>query len=232
LRRTGRSSRRRPLTWLLAAALVAAAGVAAGASARTAHPCVRTGELRLEAADGTRIAAHRFGRGTSAVVLAHGSRGWVCHWEPYARGLAALGYLVVAFDFRGNGDSERRPYPASTRLAGDFAAAVKAVRRLGAAKVAIVGSSMGGAVAVVAGANIRPPVDAVAAARRLQVPVLYVAAEEDTYFADEARILYEATASPEKTLRNFGGGGHGIALVDSPSESRTLVEAFIRSHTS
>lgn len=224
-------------------ALVAGPALSSEASP-TRESCVRSKPIQFRAADGTSLAGARYGRGTTAVVLAHQSNGNVCQWAFYARRLASLGYLAFPFDFRGHGASQWRPYPASRRLAGDVSAAVKAVRRLGANKVLLVGASLGGIAVVVAGANTRPAVDgvislsgpanyggidAVAAARRLQVPVLYLAAENDDGFTGDARALFQATAESDKALELVPGTEHGVQLVSHPGRARTLVETFIRS---
>src|SRR5919201_1956798 len=184
-----------------------------GEASSSLDGCVRSNVVRFRAADGTRLVGARFGTGTTAFVLAHQSNGDVCQWAPYARRLAALGYLAFPFDFRGHGDSQYRPYPASRRLAGDVSGAVKAVRRLDAKKVVLVGASLGGIAVIVAAANTRPAVDgvislsgpasyagidAVAAARRLRVPVLYLAGDNDDGFTTDARTLYQATTEPGK----------------------------------
>jgi DNA-binding transcriptional ArsR family regulator len=90
-------------------------------------------------------------------VLAHGSRGDLCRWVPYARRLAALGYVAFPFAFRNFGDSQDRGYPLNRRWGGDVAAAVQAARVRGATKVFVIGESLGGSAVVLAAANIRPP---------------------------------------------------------------------------
>jgi dienelactone hydrolase len=225
-------------------AIVAAPGSASAEVAR--HTCVpKAAELRFKAADGTRLAGFRLGGGRTAVVLAHQVRGDACQWGSYARRLAARGYLVIAFDFRGYGDSQYRIGRAADRLSADVAAAAKAARRLGARKVFAVGASMGGTAVLAAGANVRPRltgvvslsgpgvfsrIDALALAPRLTVPVLYVAAEADSDFALDARKLYDATASTDKAIHILPGGLHGVDFVRSDPHARGLVEQFIRSH--
>ena len=143
---------------IIAIALAAAVGVTGSASAEaTRHPCVpKTAEIRFMAADGTRLAGIRLGRGKTAVVLAHQSRGDACQWASYARRLAGRGYLVIAFDFRGYGDSQTRGARAAGRLSADVAAAAKAARARGATKVFAVGASMGGTAVLAAGVHARP----------------------------------------------------------------------------
>lgn len=230
---------------MLVGVVVALVGVVP-APARESHRCVGAGELRFRAADGTLLAGHRFGgkraNGRTAIVLAHQSEGSLCDWVVGARKLAAAGYFVIAFDFRGYGFSRGAKNPA--RYAGDYAAAVKTARALGATTVVLVGASMGGTAALVAGANIRPPVagvvslsgpmfygdlDALEVVPRLTVPVLFAAAKDDNSFTDfpaDARMLYEATASDRKELRIVPGSRHGITLFTSVQK---LVEGFVRS---
>jgi len=213
-----------------------------------AYPgCAPGPDLHFRAADGTRLVGHRFGSGTTAVVLAHQTDGNVCQWAPYARRLAALGYTAIAFDFRGYGLSQRRPYRYSLRLSGDISAAVRAARGLGAQRVFIVGASLGANAAILAAVNTRPFVDgvvslsapatfrfdAIAAAGRLLVPALYVAAELDEggQYAHDAETLYVASATPGKELEIVPGTAHGVRLVAGPGTARDLVEAFLSDHS-
>jgi pimeloyl-ACP methyl ester carboxylesterase len=234
---------------LLTAILAAAASTASAAPQRSAHDCVRGGELWFRAADGTKLVGHRFGKGTTAVILAHQSEGDLCDWLPYARRLARLGYFVFPIDFRGYGFSATRTGAAAYRYAADIAAATKALRRLGKRKVFVVGASMGGIAAVVAGANVSPPLtgvvsvssparyrglDGVKVGPRLRIPVLYLAATEDDNagydFSEDAEALHGAAASTDKRLELLPGSLHGIALVGGSAGARTLVEGFLKTH--
>ena len=100
---------------------------------------------------------------------------------------------------------------------------------------------MGGTNVVAAAANARTVIDgvvsvsaptsygrtdALAAARRLQVPVLYVVGEGDEGFVEHARLLYEATGSADKRLEIFDSSQHGVLLAPEPPV-RSLIEAFI-----
>lgn len=234
---------------LLLVALLAAASTAGATPQRAQHECVRGGELWFYAADGTKLVGHRFGKGTTAVILAHQSQGSLCDWLPYARRLAARGFFVFPIDFRGYGFSQPRYGAASTRFAGDLAAATKALRRLGKKQVFLVGASMGGIASVVAGANIAPPVDGVVsissparygpldgvkAGARLRVPVLYLAALDDDNagydFSEDAKSLYAASASADKRLELLPGTAHGIGLMASSTRAKSLVESFLKAH--
>jgi pimeloyl-ACP methyl ester carboxylesterase len=211
---------------------------------------VTGGELWFRAADGTRLVGHRFGGARpgarTAVVLAHQSNGDLCEWAPYARRLARSGFFAFPFDLRGHGSSKGGQRYG--RLGLDVAAAVRAVRRLGARRVVVVGASLGGIAGVVGAASIRPRVDGLVAvsapariagrldalpsARRLDVPTLYVVAEQDVSapydFPADAGLLYEATPTAEKRLELVPGSLHGVALVAASARVRSLLEAFAR----
>jgi alpha-beta hydrolase superfamily lysophospholipase len=232
----------------LAAAVVLSVGGLGPASARTATPatsCAGRGDVTFRAPDRAHLVGHRFGRGKTAVVLAHQSRASFCQWVSYARRLAARGYTAFVFDFRNNGRSQQVGYGRAGRLAGDVAGAVKYVRSHGATRVFLVGASMGGTAVLAAAANVKPAVagvvslsgprssggvDAQEAAPRLRVPVLYIVAEEDAGggFAADAQALYDRTGSSDKALEVLPGFSHGVSLVAFPGPARDLLEQFLR----
>lgn len=233
---------------LLLAVLLLGAG-ASTAPAAPRHDCVRGGELWFYAADGTKLVGHRFGKGTTAVILAHQSEGSLCDWLPYAKRLAARGFFVFPVDFRGYGFSQHRSGAAAQRYAADLTAAAKALRGLGKKKVFLVGASMGGIASVVAGANARPAVDGVVsissparyrgmdgikAGAKLTVPTLFLATADDDAagydFSEDAARLHAAAAAKDKRLEVLPGPLHGIALMDRSAPARTLVESWLRKH--
>jgi pimeloyl-ACP methyl ester carboxylesterase len=200
------------------------------------------GDVRFRAADGTHLVGHRFGSGTTAVVLVHQSDGDLCQWVPYARRLSRLGYLALAVDLRGYGSSQVRHYPANQRLAGDVAAAAREARLLGARKVVLLGASIGGSAVLAAAANVRPPVagvisvsgsadlvDALQSARRVRVPSLLLAARGDRDFAPDVARLYAALGSSSKQRVVLPGYEHGVQLVTASKRARDLIERFLRS---
>jgi dienelactone hydrolase len=220
---------------------------------RLLETCIRRAErrgiVRFRAADGVRLIGVILGRGRNVVVLAHqgggGAPGDLCAWVPYARTLRAGGYRVLVFDHRAFGSSdESRSNARYRRVDLDVIGAVRLMRARGATRVVLGGASLGGAAVVGAGASLRVPVqgvftiggthtygnlDALRAARRLTVPVLFVAAQEDGEgrFADEARQMYDASPSQNKRLEIFPGAAHGAPqLRDRPV--RALVDGWIR----
>jgi alpha-beta hydrolase superfamily lysophospholipase len=233
--------------------VLALAGFAVGvdsASSLSVHQCVQKDELWFRAADGTKLVGHRFGgkkpAARTAVVLAHMSEGELCVWAAYARRLAAKGFFVLAFDFRGHGFSGG--FEDHSRAPADVVAAVRAVRSLGARKVVVAGASLGGIAAIVAAPRIHPPIQGVVSVSgpaaiagelnarpvvsRLRVPTLYLAAEQDqsgSYdFAAEAQELHAATGTREKAIELVPGALHGTFLVDGSSRVRIVLERFLR----
>jgi alpha-beta hydrolase superfamily lysophospholipase len=246
---------------VLVAAIAGVPAGAAGerASVPEARPlplverCVTRAErkrvVRFRAADRARLVGVLLGSGPRVIVLAHqgggGAPGNLCAWLPYARTLKAAGFRVLVFDHRGFGSSPFA-FRRSSRVDLDVIGAVRFVRARGATKVVLGGASLGGAAVVAAGAAIRPAVqgvftvgathtyesiDALAAARRLTLPVLYVAAENDSVgpFAEQAQQLYEASPSADKRLAVFPGIAHGAPQLRNRGP-RQLVDTWIRDH--
>jgi pimeloyl-ACP methyl ester carboxylesterase len=233
---------------VLVSCAVAVSVLAVGVSGSTAYPgCAPGPDLHFRAADGTRLVGHRFGHGKVAIVLAHQYGGDVCEWTPYAQRLATLGYTAIAFDLRGFGRSQHRTGAALFRYDQDVAAAAKLARARGATKVLLVGASIGANAVVVAGASIKPPVDgvvslsapstfrldAVSAAKKLDVPVLYVAGtiDEGGIYRQDARALYASTAAADKAITLVATAEHGVQLVGHPGKARMQVERFLRAHS-
>jgi pimeloyl-ACP methyl ester carboxylesterase len=103
-------------------------------------------QVSFPADDGGIVYGDLYGKGERGVVLAHGGRFNKAGWEPQARTLAKAGFRVLAFDFRGIGQS-RGNAQASKPDDGrrfDVLAAVRYLRKTGAKAVMVVGASMGG----------------------------------------------------------------------------------------
>ena len=157
------------------------------------------------------------------IVLAHERGGSLCNWASIAPEFANEGYRVLIFDF---GE------PAT--VAREMRAATMKIRELGAKKIILGGASLGGTVALMMAARERNVVGAFSlsapdvygnteglpAVRRFRAPVLFVAAEDDGDFADDARLLYRAAASRDKELLIVPGSEHGTALYAGPSAGR------------
>jgi pimeloyl-ACP methyl ester carboxylesterase len=102
--------------------------------------------VSLPTQDGGTIFADVYGRGGRGVVLAHGGQFHKESWKPQAETLTAAGFQVVAFDFRGFGQStgpgQADVFTAPLHL--DVLAAVRYLHEHGAKTVSVVGGSLGG----------------------------------------------------------------------------------------
>ena len=208
----------------------------------------RRGVIRFRASDGVRLIGVALGSGPLAVVLAHQGGGPpnLCGWVPYARTLAAGGYRVLVFDHRGFGSSGNASRSTRvTRVDYDVLGAIRAMRARGATSVVLAGASLGGSAVLSAAARVTPPVNGVIslssparylrinvlrAVRALRAPVLFVAAEGDSPFDEQAQQLYAACPSPEKRLMIVPGYEHGVSLLPDP-QVRATVDAFIAGHS-
>jgi alpha-beta hydrolase superfamily lysophospholipase len=241
---------------VLAAAVAAVASAASTPPRPLAEKCgnvsgVTSQPFWLEAADGVHLYAVEAGSGSVGVVLAHESPADLCGWLPYMASLAGTGVRVLAFDFRGFGDSDR---PAATRdfiaYDRDFRAAVARLQGDGAKKVFLFGASFGGAAALtyaptlplagvvsfsgethIPGAGL----NGLAALPRLRAPLLIVDARHDRYLSvpDALRLLRRA-GSKDKRTAFYPGGFHGWDLVeDAPyaARVRALVLGWLRAHS-
>jgi alpha-beta hydrolase superfamily lysophospholipase len=208
----------------------------------------RNGVVRFRAADGVRLLGVMLGRGPAAVVLAHeGGTVTLCSWLPYGRTLARRGYRVLVFDAREHGSSSLSRSPSRRfRVDLDVAAAVREMRRRGARSVVLAGGSFGAMASIAAAGAIRPSVDGIVpvspglsyggldaegAARRLNVPTLFVVAQEDADFPEAARTLYDATATQDKRLLVVAGYRHGSGVLAESAEARAAVDRFIDDHS-
>jgi len=124
------------------------AAVAAVLLAGAAEPPER---VTFRTQDGGLVYADMYGKGDRGVVLAHGGRFNKESWALQARTLAKAGFRVLAFDFRGYGQSRGpgQSQPMGAPLHLDVLAAVRCLRKMGAKTVSVVGGSMGGGAAEV-----------------------------------------------------------------------------------
>jgi pimeloyl-ACP methyl ester carboxylesterase len=219
---------------------------------RLQQRCVTQAErrrvVRFRAVDGVRLIGVLLGGGPRAVILAHqGGAGGsdLCVWMPYARSLARAGYRVLAFDHRSHGSSGRaRTVARLTRVDLDVLGAIRLLRARGVTGIVLAGGSLGGAAVIGAGSAASPPVqgvislasptsygtlDALAAARNLLAPALFLSADGDLGFPEAAQALYDATPGHDKRIWIFPGTRHGAPVLRDPAVKHT-VDAWIRSH--
>lgn len=146
--------------------------------------------VALTTDDGAQIAADIYGSGTRGVVLAHGGRFTKESWKDQAQQLVRAGFGVLAFDFRGFGQShgpgDKDMYSAPLEL--DVLAAVRYLHAQGAKTVSVVGGSFGGDAAAKACVAAKPgeisrlvmlASDSDAPANKIKVPVLIIVGRDD-----------------------------------------------------
>jgi alpha-beta hydrolase superfamily lysophospholipase len=132
----------------------------------------------------------------AAVVLLHGFS-W--HRLPWLTGFVPWlqpNYNVLQFDFRGHGDSDDAPITLGTTEQRDVTAAVRFLEHRGYGPIALMGISMGGAVAIMAAPDL--PVAAVvadAAYARVQNPIANIMRERRYPLAGLGAWLIVAAAS-------------------------------------
>ncbi len=190
--------------------------------------------VSLTTSDGLKLDGVSVGQGDLGVVLLHEYPADLCGWWPYANYLADRGMRALAIDMRCLGESECGDRGKAGAIA-DVRAAMAELRQEGAKRVAIMGASYGGAIAVVAGAKLKPAavvdlsgeqslqalvpgyddVDSLAAAPQLRARALFVVARKDNYtpVADMRRV-YRAAGSRSKQLIVLPfEAGHGLAVL-------------------
>jgi pimeloyl-ACP methyl ester carboxylesterase len=205
--------------------------------------------VRFRASDGVRLLGVTMGKGTVGVALGHESSARLCNWMPFARRLAHAGYRVLPFDFRNAGSSATVWTDNAGRLDLDYHAAAAVLRERGATKIVFAGASLGATAALVAAGTSPQPVDAVAelsgpsewpfyldplqVVASLHVPVLYMAAEDDHPYSEDARRFYAQTAEADKQLAILPGGEHGTRLLRGTRgrPGRATLLAFIQATT-
>jgi esterase/lipase len=248
-----------------ALAILFGGGVACGAHERSTVSGPRSIERKCGAAhgahitprwlqtkDGQRLYAAEGGRGTRGIVLAPESPpGDVCGWLPYMATLERSGFRVLAFDFRGTGDSPTPATPGAQNAYGrDFAAAIAHLRREGATTVVVIGASLGGARALAYGAHLDADgiislsgeallpeyhVNALRSMPSLRTPLLIVGSRHDTYLpVPSALRLLRRAGSQDKQSAFFPGSWHGWDIVENApyaKKAQAVVLTWIRTHT-
>ena len=222
----------------LAGVMIMVASAATGWSAPVRAQEAPT-RVSFPTTDGGLIYADRYGSGTKGVVLAHGARLNKESWAPQARVLAEAGYLVLAIDFRGYGQSSGpgQADPLSAPLALDVLAAVRYLRHGGATTVSVIGGSMGGMAAGAAAIAAEPgEIDRVVllaavasgSPERLKGRKLFVVAREDTTGNGTRRLVRiqeQFDKAPEpKRLIVLDGAAHAQWLFQTDQGPRLMDE--------
>src|SRR3954468_3197519 len=187
--------------------------------------------------DGGLISAELYGTGARGVVLAHGGRFTKESWRDQARVLAAHGFRVLAFDFRGIGGSHG-PGQADFDTAPfhkDVIAAVRYLKAHGARNVSVVGGSFGSGAAGDASIEWPGEIDRIVflgaapnlPADKLKCRSLFIVARDDAS-ADGPRLpgiraQYERAPNP-KQLIVLDGSAHAQFLFQTNQRASVMQE--------
>lgn len=156
---------------------------------------------------------------TTAIICSHEHPGTKAEWSDSAPWFAARGYMVLAYDFRGGGESQGQYDP--TRLDRDVLAAIVYVRSKGAKKVILLGASMGADISLIAASKTQ--VAGVIALspeylfglgdadiRAISSPKLFINSEGDA-FASDTQQMFQSARLP-KSLHLYPGDAHGVDI--------------------
>jgi pimeloyl-ACP methyl ester carboxylesterase len=188
--------------------------------------------------DGALVHADVYGTSNLGVVLAHGGRFTKVSWAPQAQTLVKAGFRVLAFDFRGFGQStgpgDSDPLAAPLHL--DVLAAVRYLKAADAKTVAVVGGSMGGTAAADASIEAPGEIDRLVLlaakgsrpAEKLKVRKLFIVSRDDVGGPDIPRLpgiraQYEQAPEP-KELVVLEGSAHAQFLFATDQGERLMGE--------
>jgi pimeloyl-ACP methyl ester carboxylesterase len=224
------------MAWWLARAivlvsLVASIGCGGGdqdvGATTTAAPCGEPGAeaVTLSTRDGGELDAVLLGDGEVGVVLGHQLGSDYCSWVPFAKRLAERNIRALAINF------------VSASPDDDMVVGFDELRRRGADRIILVGASMGGTAALVAAsqldvagvAALSAPrefsgLDALPSVRGLETRALFLVGRQDPPYTADARGLFRAMKTGDKTLVVTDGSEHGTDLLQVPEAERALLE--------
>lgn len=196
--------------------------------------------VTFQSEDGITLGGTLYGSGRVGVVLSHMFPTDQTSWAGLAQKIAALGYLVLTYDFRGYGQSGAQVQV--DQIDKDLRAAVAFIREGGAEKIVLVGASMGGTATVKVAAEdsgiaavvvwssplaFRGLTTELSEVATLTIPALFLGAEADPATADTARM---SEAAPNAALFIYGGNSHGTFALGTPQgiEVETKLLSFIQ----
>lgn len=200
--------------------------------------------LGFSSDDGVELVGDLRGEGEIGVVFAHMFPSDRTSWGEVSALLAEEGFLTLAFDFRGYGDSAGQKEIAENWR--DVIAAARALRDRGVLRVVVVGASMGGTAALVASSRESAAIDGVitlsapstfmglsaepGVLAASSIPKLFVAAEGDGTASQTAQGFYEGSAPP-KRVEILTGADHGTDLLEGRNGEavRRLLLEFLQS---
>lgn len=191
-------------------------------------PAVDAGSrtVTFQTEDGITLSGTLFGASGVGVLLSHMFPADQSSWHAFGRTLADNGYLALAYDFRGYGESGGSKELA--KLDRDVRAAVAFLREQGARQIVLIGASMGGT----ASAKVALSVEAIGLVvlsspqsfQGLNVTAdelnlngassLWIASRDDPVSRD-VEVMYEDASEP-KSIHLYNGAAHGTDIFSTP----------------
>lgn len=225
------------LALILIAALCAAASAAEPKEA-AAEEAQET--VRLTTSDGKTVTGLLSGKGDTALILCHG-RGYktgAASFKKESAALAKKGIRCLALSFRGY-PADAPPWPRDGEL--DIRAAFDHLDKAGAKRIFVLGSSMGGFLALRALKHLEtnPKFGGVivvsaynnAACKASKAPKLFVVAENDRGYYKKTVSCFRAAADPREII-TYKTGGHGQSLFRAHGDGLLdKIAAFIQTHS-
>ncbi|GCE16575.1 alpha/beta hydrolase [Dictyobacter kobayashii] len=198
-----------------------------GVTPTTTIPAITSTLVHFKTSDDVNLAGSMYGSGKIFVICSHELRTTKEIWKDSGmpQRLAALGYHVLAYDFRGNGDSAGTSN--LTILDTDLKAAITFAKKQGATKIVLLGSSMGGTASlkVAASTDVAAVVTLSAPemfptnvtdedVKAIKAPKLFINSEFDDY-TNDTKHMYDVASAPKELHIYTDSNLHGVALFGS-----------------
>ena len=171
--------------------------------------------------------------GRTAIICSHQFPSTKVDWSDSAPWFAARGFMVLAYDFRGRGDSQGQYDPSKEDQ--DLLAAIAFVHSHGAKQVILLGASMGADISLIVAARTR--VAGVIALspeylfglsnneiRAISAPKLFINSAGDSFASDTQQMFQNAR--PPKALHLYAGSAHGVTIFET-DDGQDLIARII-----
>jgi pimeloyl-ACP methyl ester carboxylesterase len=185
-------------------------------------------KVTFRADDGTKLLGRLWGEGEVGVVLAHGlsERTGQDDWLPFPGILAARGYHVLTFNFRGfcsaDGCSGRDLELGNNWL--DVVAATEFLEARGANRIFLIGASMGGIAVFRAAQTAVQDVQGIVSMSTPQFPSRYYSGEPPENDVTEARL--QAITAPKLFIAGDGDSqGTAVGVIRFADEAQSMADA-------
>jgi pimeloyl-ACP methyl ester carboxylesterase len=192
-------------------------------------PNIPSREISFTTSDHVKLTGLLYGQGKTMVICSHQNQSSLADWRGSGipERLAALGYQVLLYNFRGFGGSDGDI--DTTMLDVDLTAAVNYAHQQGATKIVLMGASMGGTASLnvattqkvealislsspqAIGVNVTD-----ADLKKMTVPKLFIASEDDEPYVSDIKHMHDISADP-KEMYIYPGSNHGVAILGSDS---------------